>query len=101
MSDEDYDHVARGEELVGLEYDGPFDDPAAQEGSDHRVIPWDDVSLTEGTGIVHIAPGAGTEDFELCRVHDLPVIVADRRVGPDAARLRPVRGALDRRGRGR
>ena len=39
------------------------------------MIPWDEVSLTEGTGIVHIAPGAGTEDFELSRVHDLPVLV--------------------------
>jgi isoleucyl-tRNA synthetase len=66
--------VARGEELVGLEYDGPFDRVPAQEGVRHRVIPWDDVSLTEGTGIVHIAPGAGTEDFELSRVHDLPVL---------------------------
>ena len=34
----------------------------------HRVIPWDEVSLEEGPGIVHIAPGAGTEDFELSRV---------------------------------
>src|SRR3712207_8312328 len=24
---------------------------------------------------VHIAPGAGTEDFELSQVHDLPVLV--------------------------
>ena len=74
VSGEEYEHVARGEELVGLHYTGPFDDlPAAV--SEHRVIPWDDVSLTEGTGIVHIAPGAGTEDFELGRIHDLPVIV--------------------------
>jgi isoleucyl-tRNA synthetase len=74
MSGEEYDHVARGEELVGLHYEGPFDAlPAAVK--EHRVIPWDEVSLTEGTGIVHIAPGAGTEDFELGRTHDLPVIV--------------------------
>ena len=38
------------------------------------MIPWDDVSLDEGTGIVHIAPGCGAEDFELSRVHDLPVL---------------------------
>ena len=74
VTDERYDRVARGEELVGLEYEGPFDDLPAQAGVTHRVIPWDDVSLTEGTGIVHIAPGAGTDDFELSRVHDLPVI---------------------------
>jgi isoleucyl-tRNA synthetase len=66
---------ARGEELVGLEYEGPFDDLDAQQGIVHRVIPWDDVSLEEGTGVVHIAPGAGTEDFELSRMHDLPVLV--------------------------
>jgi isoleucyl-tRNA synthetase len=71
---QEYDHVAQGSDLVGLEYQGPFDDLPAQEGVVHRVIPWDEVSLTEGTGIVHIAPGAGTEDFELSRVHDLPVI---------------------------
>jgi isoleucyl-tRNA synthetase len=74
VSGEEYDHVAGGAELVGLHYEGPFDAlPAAVK--EHRVIPWDEVSLTEGTGIVHIAPGAGTEDFELGRTHDLPVIV--------------------------
>jgi isoleucyl-tRNA synthetase len=65
--------LATGQELVGLEYEGPFDDLPAQEGVVHRVIPWDDVALDEGTGIVHIAPGAGAEDFELSRVYDLPV----------------------------
>jgi isoleucyl-tRNA synthetase len=63
-----------GGELVGLEYEGPFDRIPAQEGVVHRVIPWEDVSLDEGTGIVHIAPGAGAEDFELSRLHDLPVL---------------------------
>jgi len=63
-----------GSELVGLEYEGPFDDLEPQQGIVHRVIPWDDVSLEEGTGIVHIAPGAGSEDFELARVYDLPVL---------------------------
>ncbi|HET7856193.1 MAG TPA: class I tRNA ligase family protein, partial [Gaiellaceae bacterium] len=61
----EYDHVARGEDLVGLRYEGPYDALPAVQGIEHRVIPWDEVSLTEGTGIVHIAPGAGTEDFEL------------------------------------
>jgi isoleucyl-tRNA synthetase len=66
--------TARGSELVGLEYEGPFDHVPAQEGVVHRVIPWDDVSLSEGTGIVHIATGAGSEDFELGRIHGLPVL---------------------------
>ena len=73
--DEEGTDSARGEELVGLEYEGPFDHLPAVEGIQHRVIPWDDVTMDEGTGIVHIAPGCGAEDFELSRVHDLPVIV--------------------------
>ena len=72
---------ARGEELVGLEYEGPFDSLPAQEGVVHRVIPWDDVTLSEGTGIVHIAPGCGKEDFELSRVHDLPVLTPINEAG--------------------
>ena len=67
--------TARGEELVGLEYDSPFDFLPAQEGVVHRVIPWDEVETNEGTGIVHIAPGCGAEDFELARLHDLPVLM--------------------------
>jgi isoleucyl-tRNA synthetase len=72
--DESFEEVRRGEELVGWRYQGPFDHLPAAAGIEHRVIPWDDVSLGEGTGIVHIAPGAGQEDFELGRVHGLPVL---------------------------
>jgi len=72
---------ARGDELVGLEYEGPFDSLPAQKGVVHRVIPWDDVTLSEGTGIVHIAPGCGAEDFELSRVHDLPVLMPINEAG--------------------
>jgi len=74
-SDAAFVRRARGDELVGLEYEGPFDSLPAQQGVVHRVIPWDDVTLSEGTGIVHIAPGCGKEDFELSRVHDLPVLM--------------------------
>lgn len=69
--DEEFTERAVGADMVGWEYEGPFDDLMAVE---HRVIPWDEVSLDEGTGIVHIAPGCGTEDFELGRIHDLAVL---------------------------
>jgi isoleucyl-tRNA synthetase len=72
--DEHFVRRVRGEELVGLRYRGPFDKLGPGAEVDHRVIPWDDVSLEEGTGIVHIATGAGQEDFELGFVHDLPVL---------------------------
>ncbi len=64
-----------GRELVGLTYRGPFDELPAQEGVVHRVIEWDEVSEDEGTGIVHIAPGCGQEDFALSKQFDLPVIM--------------------------
>ena len=64
----------RGEEMLGWTYAGPFDELPRQEGVEHRVIPWEEVSETEGTGIVHIAPGCGKEDFELSKQFDLAVI---------------------------
>ncbi len=63
-----------GSALVGRRYRGPFDELPVQHGVEHRVIPWKDVSPEEGTGIVHIAPGAGSEDFALGREFTLPVI---------------------------
>ena len=72
--EETFTRVVPGVELVGLRYDGPFDDLGPGSEVEHLVIPWDEVSLDEGTGIVHIAPGAGQEDFELGRIHGLPVL---------------------------
>ena len=69
-----YVERAGGAELVGLRYEGPFDDLAPGGAVEHRVIPWEEVSLDDGTGVVHIAPGCGDEDFELSRLHDLPVL---------------------------
>jgi isoleucyl-tRNA synthetase len=72
--DERFVRRVPGEELVGLRYRGPFDDLGPGGEVDHRVIPWDEVSLEDGSGIVHIAPGAGQEDFELGLLHNLPVL---------------------------
>tara|TARA_B100000686_G_scaffold111161_1_gene118425 strand:+ start:12745 stop:15954 length:3210 start_codon:yes stop_codon:yes gene_type:complete len=64
----------KGHELVGREYNSPFAELPVQKGVKHRVISWDDVSEDEGTGIVHIAPGAGKEDFALSKPEGLQVI---------------------------
>ena len=72
--EEDFAETKPGSELVGWRYRAPFQDLAAGADVDHFVIPWDEVTLEQGTGVVHIAPGAGTEDFELSGVHDLPVL---------------------------
>ncbi len=66
---------AKGAELVGLRYEGAFDNLPPGASVDHRVVPWDDVSFEEGTGIVHIATGCGPEDFELGKSLDLPVLM--------------------------
>ncbi len=66
--------TAPGSELVGLAYAGPFDDLPVQAGVEHRVIRWNEVSDEEGTGIVHIAPGCGQEDFALAGENDLAVL---------------------------
>jgi isoleucyl-tRNA synthetase len=75
----------KGEEMVGWEYAGPFDElpvPAHEMlGYTHRVIPWKEVGAEEGTGIVHIAPGCGAEDFALSQEFDLPVIAPLRSDG--------------------
>ncbi len=63
-----------GSRLVGLRYSGPFDELAPQQGVEHTVLAWNEVSETEGTGIVHIAPGAGKEDFALGEEHGLATI---------------------------
>ncbi|HEY7463984.1 MAG TPA: isoleucine--tRNA ligase [Candidatus Limnocylindria bacterium] len=65
---------AKGAELVDLAYVGPFDELPAAAGVAHRVITWDEVSDEEGTGIVHIAPGCGQEDFALSKQFGLAVI---------------------------
>ena len=66
----------KGSELVGLKYQGPFDElPAQAEIKDqHRVLSWDEVGEDEGTGIVHTAPGAGAEDFKLGKENGLTPI---------------------------
>jgi isoleucyl-tRNA synthetase len=82
-----------GRAMEGWTYDGPFDDlPAEQEpgghtrlrklvsdiplsaAQAHRVLLWEEVGETEGTGIVHIAPGCGAEDFQLGRQYQLPLV---------------------------
>lgn len=65
-----------GAQLVGRAYAGPFDDLPAAQGVAHRVIAWTDVDAAEGTGIVHIAPGCGKEDFALSKEGDGLSVIA-------------------------
>jgi isoleucyl-tRNA synthetase len=64
----------KGSDMVGWSYHGPFDELPAEQGVVHTVVPWKDVSATEGTGIVHIAPGCGREDFALSKEFNLAAV---------------------------
>jgi isoleucyl-tRNA synthetase len=88
----------KGSEMLGWAYSGPFDELPAQNATfgfpdevarivkvrgwseeitgekAHRVIAWKDVGETEGTGIVHIAPGCGQADLMLGKENKLPPI---------------------------
>src|SRR3989338_4733710 len=64
----------KGSKIVSRIYSGPFDELPAQQAVNHQVIPWDEVSDEEGSGLVHIAPGAGEEDFQLGKKYKLPVL---------------------------
>jgi isoleucyl-tRNA synthetase len=89
----------KGEELLGWTYTGPFDDlpaqqhpngypaevarvveqrgwaPAVTAAAAHRVISGGkDVTETEGTGIVHTAPGCGQIDFQWGKDNGLPPV---------------------------
>ena len=64
----------KGKDLIGWKYDTPFKEIPVQEGIEHKVISWDEVSEGDGTGIVHIAPGCGREDYRLGKEYDLAII---------------------------
>ncbi|QEL13977.1 isoleucine--tRNA ligase [Limnoglobus roseus] len=89
----------KGEEMLGWRYAGPFDElpaqqseygfpeevakivqqngwcPAVTGAAAHRVVSGgDDVSESEGTGIVHTAPGCGGIDFAWGKANGLPPV---------------------------
>jgi len=68
----------KGRDMKDWAYSGPFDDLLAEKKMkvlrNHRITLWEEVGEEEGTGIVHIAPGCGKEDFELGKTLDLPIV---------------------------
>jgi isoleucyl-tRNA synthetase len=61
----------KGSELVGYHYQPLFADRGEHA---HQVWHADYVSVEDGTGIVHLAPAYGEEDFILAKEHDIPVV---------------------------
>lgn len=65
----------KGDKLVGLEYETCFPEMEKQKDIDHKIVAWEEVSSEDGTGVVHIAPGCGAEDYELGKRENLSVVI--------------------------
>ncbi len=67
----------KGKRLKDIEYIHPFADiPAQKQLSKARRVVLNDqfVTLTDGTGLVHVAPGHGQEDYKVGVENELPVV---------------------------
>ncbi len=77
----------RASELLGLRYQPALDlVPVTEQdaAAAWRVVPAEFVSAAEGTGIVHIAPAFGADDYAAGQEHGLPML----RPVDDAGRFR-------------
>jgi isoleucyl-tRNA synthetase len=59
----------KGSDLVGLTYKHPF----LNDDTKRQVFAADFVTAEAGTGLVHIAPGHGQDDYQLGQEHGLPI----------------------------
>ncbi|HUD05877.1 MAG TPA: isoleucine--tRNA ligase [Candidatus Saccharimonadales bacterium] len=62
----------KGKELVGEAYEPLFE--AQKSDKAHKVYAADYVTVDEGTGVVHLAPAYGEEDYELAKKEGLPIV---------------------------
>lgn len=74
VGDSEYQVLANltGRELEHLSYRPPFDLVDVPDA--HYVIFGDYVTTDDGTGLVHIAPAFGAEDFTAARAYSLPLV---------------------------
>ena len=61
----------KGAELAGKRFEPLFENRGPNA---HKVLHADFVTTDDGTGLVHIAPAYGEDDYELCRKYDVPVL---------------------------
>ncbi len=76
-SEEEYEIVQtfKGRELLGLKYEPlfPYFKEKEKEGA-YRVISGEFVTTEDGTGIVHIAPAFGEDDYNVCKQNNIPLV---------------------------
>lgn len=64
--------VHKGADFVGTAYEPPFSYLSLNNG--HIVVEADYVSDASGTGIVHMSPAHGEDDYRTCREHGLDFV---------------------------
>lgn len=82
--------ILKGKDLVGLPYEAPFDYVPVSNG--HQVIAVDFVTETNGTGIVHLAPAHGEDDYQAIHEHQLDYINAVDEKGRYKENITPLAG---------
>ncbi|MCX6253304.1 MAG: isoleucine--tRNA ligase [Bacteroidia bacterium] len=69
-----------GEELQGINYEQLIDWVNPGEGA-FRVLTGDFVTTEDGTGIVHIAPTFGADDYRIAKENGVPPLIVKRKDG--------------------
>ena len=85
----------KGEELIGMQYEQLLPFIKAESPAFH-VYGADFVSTEDGTGIVHIAPAFGEDDYRLGQEHNLPVLQPVDKEGKFTAEITPWAGRFVR-----
>jgi isoleucyl-tRNA synthetase len=73
------DETLKGKDLVGTKYDYPFKDIIPKQAEldqhplIHSVVAEDFVDVTTATGVVHLAPANGEDDYAAAQKRDLPM----------------------------
>lgn len=70
---EGYVKIVKGKELENISYE-PLFPYFAQTPNAFRVVTGDFVSTADGSGIVHIAPAFGEDDYQLGKRHDIQLV---------------------------
>ncbi len=79
--------TVKGRELVGMEYEPIFRYAEPEGGPAWRVVAGDFVTLDAGTGLVHVAPAFGEDDYRVARENGigfLQLVAPDGTFVPEA-----------------
>ncbi len=83
----------KGQALIGRHYEPLF--PFFQQTPNaFRVLSGDFVNTEEGTGVVHMAPGFGEDDLNICQAHDIAVVMPVDNAGRFTEETPPYAGQL-------